>query len=474
MFSSPTQLHGLAIPPSTIDVPAADVTSNARPGNGVSQPSLGSAFDSISSVRIAPGTVIANYEVIRQIGAGGMGRVFEVWHPTLQKSFALKLLTEHLEQDRAALERFQSETLAIAQLDHPNVVSGIDAGTWQGRPFLVTPFLQGSDLETHVALHGPLSRDMVSRLALQIARGMQAAHSKNYIHRDIKPSNLFLEDNGNVRLLDFGLVRSDRRDSLTKAGSFFGSLDYLAPEQASDPRAADARSDIYSLGCTLIFLLSGRPPYPDADFPSLPAKLLAHGQKSPAWLDEQFALRSDPLLTLVRRMIAKCPAHRPPSAAEIIESLEAMVVTRPTSSSAPSIHQPSRGRLATITAVFCGLAALGFTSVGLLRPWNSATVPQTETGDQTPTGGTEPVIAIVSPAVAEFETDKNQQSTTAFTDVEPTGSSPIEFKPDRHSVQTLSGAKTHSAAGASLPTSLMGLPQTGPNKTTHRNPEPSK
>jgi serine/threonine protein kinase len=135
MFSSPTHLHGLAIPPSTIDVPAADAASLVRPAELAAPTSQGSAFDSQSSVRIAPGTVVANYEVIRQIGAGGMGRVFEVWHPTLQKSFALKLLTEHLEQDRAALERFQSETLAIAQLDHANVVSAIDAGTWHGRPF---------------------------------------------------------------------------------------------------------------------------------------------------------------------------------------------------------------------------------------------------------------------------------------------------------------------------------------------------
>ncbi len=274
-----------------------------------------------------PGTTIANYEVVKQIGEGGMGRVFEVWHPQLRKSFALKLLIEQLEHDAASIERFQSETLALGQLEHVNIVSAIDAGTWQGRPFLVTQFLQGTDLATHIAHQGPLDREQVSRLTRQILCGMQAAHSVGLYHRDIKPSNLFLETSGIIKLLDFGLVRSNTCESSTRTGCLMGSVDFLSPEQAQDPRSADARSDIYSLGCTLIFLLSGSVPFPDESYPSFPAKLLAHSHQSPPWLDRALVSDPHPLLRLIQRMIAKQPNVRPQSAQEILDDWEAIITT---------------------------------------------------------------------------------------------------------------------------------------------------
>jgi serine/threonine protein kinase len=200
MTSGATRLHGLAPPSSRNDtggVARALETDEAAAGIGL------------------PGTTIANYQLVKQIGEGGMGRVFEVWHPQLHKSFALRLLVKQLEQDHGAIERFQSETLALGRVEHVNVVSAIDAGTWQGRPFLVTQLLQGTDLATHVGNHGPLGLEQTVPLTIQIARGIQAAHAMGLYHRDIKPSNLFLENNGTVKLLDFGLVRSETCESLT-------------------------------------------------------------------------------------------------------------------------------------------------------------------------------------------------------------------------------------------------------------------
>ncbi len=429
MSSCATRLHGLAPPSSRNDmggVARAWETDEAAAGIGL------------------PGTTIANYQVVKQIGEGGMGRVFEVWHPQLHKSFALKLLVKQLEQDHGAIERFQSETLALGRVEHVNVVSAIDAGTWQGRPFLVTQLLQGTDLATHVGNHGPLGLEQTVPLTIQIARGIQAAHTVGLYHRDIKPSNLFLENNGTVKLLDFGLVRSETCESLTRTGCLMGSVDYLSPEQAQDPRSADSRSDIYSLGCTLIFLLSGSSPFPDDTYPSLPSKLLAHGHHSPPWLDRALASDSHPLLSLIQRMIAKQPAHRPQSAQEIIECLESLGSQRFECASTAATLRPSKKRFRFLPQAIGGVLISLLAAVTIFQ-WGQSP-PALETSSK------------------KTLTDLRSETTprAADTPISPAEPKVNDLGPslvDRASRKTLTAERTQSAHGPTFPEALMSSPR---------------
>lgn len=266
--------------------------------------------------------VIDDYTVVRAIGHGGMGSVFEVCHKTLGRRFALKVLSESLCDNQEAVERFRSETLALGKLEHPNIVFAIDAGLWEGLPFLVTELLKGNDLEYMVVEHGVLDVETVISVASQLANALDYAHERGFFHRDIKPSNVFYQPDGKAILLDFGLVRSQSSHSLTQAGCFMGTVDFVAPEQARNAALANAASDIYSLGCTLIFMLSGDVPFPDSRFPSVTAKLHAHLQDTPEWLNQTTNEIPGWLLSLIRSMVAKRPGDRPASCAAIHDSLQ--------------------------------------------------------------------------------------------------------------------------------------------------------
>src|SRR5207302_5038885 len=175
------------------------------------------------------------------------------------------------------LERFQRETRLLAELRHPHIVQAYDAGLAGDVWFLAMELLEGIDLAGLVHQRGRLPVGLACEYIRQAALGLQHAHQRGLVHRDIKPSNLFLTAEG-VKLLDLGLARpqaAGAQGELTQNNSVMGTPDYLAPEQAVDPRKAGARSDLYSLGCTLYFLLTGQPPFPEG---TLTQKLLAHQQ----------------------------------------------------------------------------------------------------------------------------------------------------------------------------------------------------
>jgi serine/threonine protein kinase len=278
---------------------------NAKPSS--TNPSLSSEVPDI----------VEDYAIVRAIGQGGMGTVFEVNHEQLGKRFALKLMSDLLRDNAEAVVRFRSETLALGKLDHPNIVSAVDAGVWQGRPFLVTELLKGQDLSARVAANGKFFEvDEVISIAIQLTDALEYAHKQGYFHRDIKPSNILVQPDGKAKLLDFGLVRSES-NSMTRIGSFMGTVDYVAPEQASNASQAGAASDIYSLGCTLIYLLSGQVPFPDDRYPTLTAKLTAHLSATPEWFNQQSLGHPDWLVGLIRSMVAKSVDQRPSSCGEI-------------------------------------------------------------------------------------------------------------------------------------------------------------
>ena len=280
--------------------------------------------------------------LVRKIGSGGMGAVYEAKHEILQRSFAVKFLESSLANNTELRERFQQETVALGKLDHPNIVQPIDAGEWNGRPYLVTELLRGHDLTSLVNTHGPMSIEDSVAFVAQAAKGLHFAHQNGFVHRDIKPSNLFLCDDGSLKLIDFGLVRCCDNDSeLTRVGQFLGSVDFLSPEQASDPHNTDFRSDIYSLGCTWIYLLSGMVPFPDTHYPSVVAKLKGHMMDCPPWLQQAHPDVQPELLNTLRYMVAKQPADRQISLNAIFEKMPSAHGQEKLSVAVHSIDSPS-------------------------------------------------------------------------------------------------------------------------------------
>ncbi len=206
---------------------------------------------------------LGDYEILREIGHGGMGVVYQAQHRLLNQVVAIKVLPESSLGDRQAIRRFQREMLSIGRLNHPNIIRALNAGQDRGVHYLVMEYGDGLDFRELVGQFGWLSPGAACELIRQAAVGLQHIHEHSLVHRDIKPANLLLSRDASVKILDLGLARVETRQmsrDLTHPGIAMGTVDYMAPEQWVDSSAVDIRADIYSLGCTLYFLLTGQPP----------------------------------------------------------------------------------------------------------------------------------------------------------------------------------------------------------------------
>jgi WD40 repeat protein len=262
------------------------------------------------------------FKVLRPLGQGGMGAVFLAEHRVMERPVAIKVVNRALLDQPEALQRFFAEVRAAAKLSHPNIVAAYDAEPAGDLHLLVMEYVEGVNLADYLAQKGPLPVALACHFIRQAALGLQHAHEQGMVHRDVKPQNLMLTRKGQVKILDFGLARlaSERgnRGGLTQAGSFMGTPEYVAPEQATDARAADIRADVYSLGCTLYCLLAGRPPFVEDTAVKL---VLAHLEKEPPPLRSARLEVPEALAAVVARMLAKEPNQRFQTPGEVATAL---------------------------------------------------------------------------------------------------------------------------------------------------------
>ena len=271
--------------------------------------------------------LLGSYVILDKLGAGGMGTVYKAQHRRMKRVVALKVLPTAKMSKSGMVQRFQREVEAAAKLDHPNVVTAHDADEHRGLHYLVMEYVDGFDLAYLVERCGRLPGESVDWI-IQVAKGLNYAHSQGVVHRDIKPANLLLDTNGTVKILDMGLARFDEQadgsedeaSGLTQMGEIIGTLDFMSPEQAEDTRRADARSDIYSLGCTLYYLLTAQYLYSED---TVLKKLLAHRTKPIPSLRSVCSDVSERLDLFFQKMVAKSPDDRPQTMGEVIEELQA-------------------------------------------------------------------------------------------------------------------------------------------------------
>ncbi len=251
------------------------------------------------------------YRIDAALGEGGMGVVYKAHDTLLDRPVAIKLLSPQIAG--AGAERLLREARSIAQLDHPHIVAVYDVGTVDGRPFIVMQLVTGKTLRETSASPGE-----ALRVARQVCLALEYAHGKGLVHRDIKPENVMLTDGGTVKVMDFGLARSEGRTRLTQQGMIVGTVAYMAPEQVLRGDA-DARTDLYALGCVLYELLAGRPPFGGDDPISI---ILQHIQVPPVAPHWHNAEISPELEGIVLRLMAKDPAERYASAREVLAALD--------------------------------------------------------------------------------------------------------------------------------------------------------
>jgi serine/threonine protein kinase len=267
------------------------------------------------------GKRLEHYDLDEFVGGGGMGAVFRATDTRLGRTVAVKVLSRD-HTDEETIRRFRNEAQSAARLDHPNIARVYYVGEDHGWNFIVFEFIEGTNLRDAVERDGPLSIENSLRYTLQVAQALAHSSSRDVIHRDIKPSNVLVTADNQVKLVDMGLARLHQVESssndLTASGVTLGTFDYISPEQARDPRSADVRSDIYSLGCTLFYMLTGQPPFPDG---TAVQKLLRHSSDEPPDV-RIFRPEVPPQIAgLLVAMLAKRPTRRPQAAEELIAEL---------------------------------------------------------------------------------------------------------------------------------------------------------
>ncbi len=306
---------------------------------------------------------VGPYAVIDVIGRGGMGVVLRGRHPTLPREVAIKMIRADALGDDEAVARFRAEVVALARIEHPNVIPVLDAGRAEdGSPYYVMPLVKGRSLGDELKADGPLDPERAASLVAKVARAMHAVHERTAIvHRDLKPSNVLIEEeSGEPRVFDFGLAKDSTGGSATRSGEVLGTVEYMAPEQAMGvPGAVDARTDVHGLGALLYGLLTGEPPFPTRGRPvtAVLAEVCLEDPAPPVSLRPEVPGDLD---AICRQALAKEKERRYPSALALAEDLERFVAGEPVRARPPGFADrlARTARRHTITLVGVALALL--------------------------------------------------------------------------------------------------------------------
>jgi len=305
MQSLANSLHGSATSPET----TADRPTGPLQPSADEEPSL------------APGSTFAGYTIVQLLGKGGMGEVYLATDPVLHRSIAIKVMKAEIARDARARERFLREARAVAALTDDHIVTIHAVGEVDGQLYLVMPLLRGQSLQDRLKQTSRLDAIAALRIARETAQGLTTAHRAGLVHRDIKPANLWLEDaSDRVKILDFGLVRSQQTDQLTHSGVFCGTPGYVAPEQVDGATPTPA-ADLFSLGCVLYRMLTGQSPF---EAPTLTAMLLAVARCEPISPAQHDPTLPSDVVDLVLRLLRRDPTARPASADALITEIRTL------------------------------------------------------------------------------------------------------------------------------------------------------
>lgn len=379
------------------------------------------------------GLVLGNYVIVEKLGKGGMGQVYKARHDRMGRTVCLKVLRSSGRRSPEIVERFRREIKTVSALSHPNFVVAHDADEAEGIQFLVMEFIDGRDLARRVKDDGTPPIEEAVRIMRQTASALEYAHDQGVTHRDIKPHNLLLaesgDDIGQVKVLDMGLARfeplldgptdSTTRASMTASGVIMGTVDYMSPEQALNSRNADARSDIYSLGCTMYFLLTGKPMFAGE---TLMEKIIAHRENPLPNLREQVPGISPGLDAVFQKMVARNPEDRYQTMQHLGEDLDACLAgRRPSALAAPWTDLVERFKakpaLFSVPAAAILLAGLAVrAAVTQPTTLDDATAAEaTVTADPTDSTTRKIIGASISIAETLAKDKRNSQTTPEYT-----------------------------------------------------------
>jgi serine/threonine protein kinase len=308
------------------------------------------------------GKVINKYRIDKKLGEGGMGVVYKAWDVDLERPVALKMLHPGFSQDEAFLKRFRAEARALAKLDNRHIVTVYDLQKTDAGLFIVMQFVEGVTLAGKLEKCGPIPSAEALTIFKQLLEALSHAHQARIIHRDVKPSNVMLNQQGLVKVTDFGLAKVPYDSVLTQSHSTGGTLCYRPPEQIRSLANVDQRSDIYSAGMTLYEMLAGRLPFDKHENVYALAQIIVEGDFLPP--EHYHAAIPQELSKIVMKAVAKQPANRHQSVEEISEALENFEAAEETRTLAPAIPKPRPGiktrRVAIAVLSFLVFAALIF------------------------------------------------------------------------------------------------------------------
>src|SRR4051794_17496195 len=258
------------------------------------------------------------YELEELVGSGGMSSVYRAHDRLLDRKVALKILHDQYTADDDYVERFRREARAVAALSHPNIVTVIDRGEHEGNQFIVFEYVEGENLKRLIERGGPAPVERALEIAIQVGRGLSAAHESGLVHRDVKPQNVLLNGTGQAKVTDFGIAREiDIKHGMTQTGTVLGTSDYIAPEQAQG-RHVDEHTDIPSLGVVLYEILTGEVPFKGDNFVAIAMK---HINEPPPSLLEKRPELTPRVAAAVDRALAKEPSDRFPTMAAFCDEL---------------------------------------------------------------------------------------------------------------------------------------------------------